>query len=83
MTYKLTAKNNIVHALIWAAIILASSYLIKDEKAASTLFFILIGGYVATSGLMTNSSINVRQEGACLMRYLRRVFGKTDASSGQ
>lgn len=82
MTNKQTATSNIVNALIWAAIILAASYLIKDEKVASTMLFVLIGGFVATSSLISGSGASLREEVSCMMRRLRRLFGKSDAPSG-
>lgn len=72
---KQSAKKQILHSLVWAAAILASSFIVKDEKQASMMLFILLAGWVASGGL-NGGAENARKEIACLKK---RFFGESDA----
>ena len=65
-------KQTIGNALIWAAMIIASSLVIEDTKAASTMMFLLITGWVASSSVLGGMAQNARAECAAVMNLFRR-----------
>ena len=71
MTDKIENRKSVDHAIIWAGLILASSLLIEDEKTASTMLFLLIGGWVATVSLAGGFKRAV----TCEASLYRRLFG--------
>lgn len=74
---KQSAKKQILHSLIWAAAILASSFIVTNEKQASMMLFILIAGWAASGGLNGGMG-STRKEIACLRK---RFFGEDEAST--
>ncbi len=70
MSTKNAGRKNIINALVWAAAILVSSYLIKDTKDASIMLFIMIAGFFATNSLIAQGQ-GFREECRCLLNKLR------------
>jgi len=62
----------IANALIWAAIIIATSLLTGDSEQGSTLMLILLAGWFATQSLITGSPETHRAE----CRTFRRLLGR-------
>lgn len=67
-------KQTIGNAIIWAAMIIVSSLVIEDTKAASTMMFLLIAGWVASSSLFGGMVQSARAECAAIKRlFTRRI----------
>jgi len=75
MTNTPATKQTIGNALIWAAMMIASSLVIEDSKAASTMMFLLIAGWIASSSLFGGLAQSARAECAAV----KRLFVKPDA----
>ncbi len=75
MTNRSTAKQSIGNALIWAAMVIASSLVVEDSKAASTMMFLLIAGWIASTSLFGGVAQNARAEFAAI----KRLFVKPNA----
>ena len=61
-------KQTIGNAIIWAAMIIASSLVIEDAKAASTMMFLMIAGWIASTSLFGGVVQNARAECAAVKR---------------
>jgi len=72
MENKSLGKQTIINAIIWAAMIIASALVIHDEKAQSTMLFLLLAGWVASSGLFGGVAHSARAECAAIMSLFRR-----------
>jgi len=59
-------------ALIWAAVMIVVSYLLKDSEKSATLLMFLIGGWIATGGLTGKANDFAKAE----CRAFRRLIGK-------
>lgn len=57
--------NKIIHALIFAAGILAASVLMKGSENANMVLLLMVAGWIATGGLSGS-----KNEIACLKRKL-------------
>lgn len=78
----MTEQNNsravIANAIIWAAVMIATSLIISDAFADSTgrekesLMLIFIMGWFATNAAITSNGKSVKAEWACF----RKRFGK-------
>lgn len=75
MTSTSKTKQTIGNALIWAAMIIASSLVIEDSKTASTMMFLLIAGWIASSSLFGGLAQSARAECAAI----KRLFVKPNA----
>ena len=60
----------VLNAIIWAALIIASSLVISEDKQSATMLFLLIGGWFVTQELVTGSRAYSNAECA----YIRRLF---------
>ncbi|WP_262694268.1 hypothetical protein [Kordiimonas aquimaris] len=69
---KVRNRNTAGHALIWAALMIASALVIKDEKAASSMLFLLFAGWTGT--VVMNGGF--RQAMACEAALFRRILGR-------
>lgn len=72
MENKATAKQTIGNAIIWAAMVIASALVITDEKAQSTMLFLFIAGWIASSSLFGGIAQSARAECAAIKRLLTR-----------
>lgn len=72
MNNKATTKQTIGNALIWAAMMIASALVIEGEKAQSTMLFLLIAGWIASSSLFGGVAQSARAECAAIMGLFRR-----------
>lgn len=52
MTQSTAGKKAIGNALIWSAMIIVTSLLVTDDKAAATLLFVHIAGWWATNQMI-------------------------------
>lgn len=68
MKRMLTEQKVLGNALVWAAMIIASSLLIEDGKTASTMLFLLLGGWFASSNFIGSSAKTASTECAALKR---------------
>lgn len=68
---KASTSSEVGHSLIWAALMIASSLLIEDEKAASAMLFLLLAGWAGSISL----SGGFKQSKACERAFFRRIFG--------
>lgn len=68
MTNKPTAKQTIGNVVIWAAMIIASSLVVEDSKTATTMLFLLIAGWIASSSLFGGMAHSARAECAAIKR---------------
>lgn len=74
MTNTATTKQTIGNAVIWAAMMLASSLVIDDTKAATTMMFLMIAGWIASSSLFGGMAQSARAECAAIKRlFTRRI----------
>ncbi len=62
----------IVNSLIWAALIIASSLVIPENKQSTTILFLLIFGWFATQDLIPGSRSYSKAECMFFRRLLRR-----------
>ena len=68
-----TVKSKVIgNALIWAAMMIASSLLIGAHENSQTLMLLFIAGWFATNGLVTERGNLMRAE----CNALRRMVGK-------
>ena len=77
MTEKKNGTAIVINALVWATLMLATSYLLKDAASDNQSFTIIlfhISGWFVTNGLLTNDGRSAKEEWACI----RRKFGKRD-----
>ena len=58
------AKLQIVHALVWAALMLAVSWVSKDNGNQQVIFF-MICGWLTTQGLLQNALGEKKTPTAC------------------
>ncbi len=72
MTNKATTKQTIGNALIWAAMMIASALVIPDEKAQTTMLFLFIAGWIASSSLFGGLAQSARAECAAVKRLFTR-----------
>lgn len=62
-------KNPIINALVWAGLMIAVSLMTKDHENSSAILLMMIGGWIATGGL---SSETRKAECAMFKRMLGR-----------
>ncbi len=74
MTEKKNGTAIVINALVWATLMLATSYLLKDAitDQKNMLMMLHIGGWFITNGLLTNGGRSAREELACI----RKKFSK-------
>lgn len=60
----------IVNAIVWGALMIASSLVISEDKQSTTMLFLLIGGWLVTQDLVTGSHVYSKAE----CSYFRRLF---------
>jgi len=65
-------RNPNGHALIWASLMIASALVIKDEKTASSMLFLLLAGWAA---MMTLNG-GFKQAMACEAAFFRKLLGR-------
>ena len=63
-------KQAIANAILWAAMMLASALVIKDDKAASTMLMLLVVGWFGSSMLFGN----MREQARAECRAVKRMF---------
>lgn len=68
---KKEGRNEVGHSIIWAAMMIASSLVMKDEGSADTMLFLLMAGWVATMTVTGGFKQSVERECA----FLRKLFG--------
>ncbi len=72
MTNKATTKQTIGNAVIWAAMMIASALVIPDSKAQTTMLFLMIAGWIASSGLFGGVAQSARAECAAVKQLFTR-----------
>ena len=72
MKTRKTLEPVIANAIIWAAIIIASSLLTGESGPGETMPLLLIAGWFATQGLVTETRRSRQAECAFIRRLLRR-----------
>lgn len=60
------------NAIIWAAIIIATSLLTDESEQGNTLMMLLLAGWFATQSFITSSPQSRRAECATIRRLLKR-----------
>lgn len=65
-------RNTVGSALIWAALMIASTLVIEDEKAASSMLFLLLAGWATTVAM----SGGFRQAMECEAALFRKFLGR-------
>ena len=71
-------KNLVGIALVWAAMMIAVSLVVKDAEKSQALITLMIAGWIATGGLSGSSSAFYKAE--CSM--FRRMIGRGPKAEG-
>lgn len=66
-----TGRRQMMFSVVWAALIIASALVIKDNKAATIMLFLLVGGWAATAPYVGG----FKKMMACERRAMRRFMG--------
>lgn len=75
-TNKKNSNKYIGTSVVWAAMMIASALVIKDQKDAAVMLFLLIGGWAAT----VSQTGGFKQAMACERAMFRKLLGKDNST---